>query len=64
MTDILAQCAAAIASGELRVVDLTHTLDPDFPASPANRWSRGYIRHLLAVGEPAAARIVTLHNLA
>ena len=39
-------------------------LDPDFPASPANRWSRGYIRHLLAVGEPAAARIVTLHNLA
>lgn len=31
MTDILARCAAAIASGELRVVDLTHTLDPDFP---------------------------------
>lgn len=39
-------------------------LDPDFPESPANRWSRGYIRHLFAVGEPAAARIVTLHNLA
>lgn len=39
-------------------------LDPDFPESPANRWSRGYIRHLLAVGEPAAARILTLHNLA
>jgi queuine tRNA-ribosyltransferase len=39
-------------------------LDPDFPESPANRWSRGYIRHLLAVREPAAARILTLHNLA
>lgn len=39
-------------------------LDPDFPASPANRWSRGYIRHMLSVGEPAAARILTLHNLA
>ncbi len=39
-------------------------LDPGFPESPANRWSRGYIRHLLAVGEPAAARILTLHNLA
>jgi queuine tRNA-ribosyltransferase len=39
-------------------------LDPDFPQSPANRWSRGYVRHLLAVGEPAAARILTLHNLA
>ncbi len=40
------------------------TLDPGFPASPAGRWSRGYIRHLLSVGEPAGARIVTLHNLA
>ncbi|MGI9622512.1 MAG: tRNA guanosine(34) transglycosylase Tgt [Acidimicrobiales bacterium] len=39
-------------------------LDPDFPESPANRWSRGYLRHLLSVGEPAAARILTLHNLA
>jgi queuine tRNA-ribosyltransferase len=39
-------------------------LDPLFPQSPANRWSRGYVRHLLSVGEPAAARILTLHNLA
>ena len=39
-------------------------LDPDFPESPAARWSRGYLRHLLAVGEPTAARILTLHNLA
>ncbi len=39
-------------------------LDPTFPASPAGRWSRGYLRHLLAVREPTAARLVTLHNLA
>lgn len=27
------------------------------------RWSRGYLRHLLLVGEPAAARLLTLHNV-
>lgn len=31
MTDLLPALAAALASGEVRVVDLTHTLDPDFP---------------------------------
>ena len=39
-------------------------LDPNFPESPANRWSRGYLRHLLITKEPTAARILTLHNLA
>ncbi len=39
-------------------------LDASFPDSPAGRWSRGYLRHLLAVQEPTAARLVTLHNLA
>ncbi len=39
-------------------------LDETFPDSPAGRWSRGYLRHLLAVREPTAARLVTLHNLA
>lgn len=29
--DILTQMATGIASGAIRVVDLTHTLDPDFP---------------------------------
>ena len=28
------------------------------------RHSRGYLRHLLQVGEPTASRLVTLHNLA
>ncbi len=32
MADVLAQLADAIVSGRIRVVDLTHTLSPDFPA--------------------------------
>ena len=31
MTGLLAEMTAALASGAVRVVDLTHTLDPDFP---------------------------------
>ncbi|MFV2038791.1 MAG: tRNA guanosine(34) transglycosylase Tgt [Acidimicrobiales bacterium] len=51
-----------VAAG--RYADSDQALDPDFPESPASRWSRGYVRHMLSVGEPAAARILTLHNLA
>ncbi len=39
-------------------------LDPGFPASPASRWSRAYLRHLLMTDEPAGGRLLTLHNLA
>ena len=39
-------------------------LDPSFDDSPAGRWSRGYLRHLLLTREPTAARLITLHNLA
>jgi queuine tRNA-ribosyltransferase len=28
------------------------------------RWSRGYLRHLIVVGEPSVLRLVTMHNLA
>jgi len=38
-------------------------LDPDEPGSPVARWSRGYLRHLLAVNEPTGARLLTIHNL-
>ncbi len=60
---------ALTAQGRLNVAAARHAreddpLDPELPTSPANRWSRGYIRHLFSVGEPSAARIVTLHNLA
>lgn len=37
--------------------------EPIDPEGPASRWSRGYLRHLLQVKEPTAARILTLHNL-
>ena len=36
---------------------------PIDPEGPASRWSRGYLRHLLQVKEPTAARILTMHNL-
>ena len=39
-------------------------LDPGFPASPAHRWSRAYLRHLLLTDEPTGRRLLTLHNLA
>ena len=39
-------------------------LDPALEGDPAGRWSRAYLRHLLMVGETAATRILTLHNLA
>lgn len=38
-------------------------LDPDWPESPAARYSRGYLRHLLQTKEPTAPRIITLHNV-
>ncbi len=39
-------------------------LDPSWPESPAARWSRAYLRHLLLTKEPTAPRIITLHNVA
>ncbi len=38
-------------------------LDPHCPCPVCARWSRGYLRHLLAVGEPGAARLLSVHNL-
>ncbi|WP_428118870.1 tRNA guanosine(34) transglycosylase Tgt [Candidatus Poriferisodalis sp.] len=38
-------------------------LDPA-PERPGGRFSRGYLRHLMSVNEPTAARILTLHNIA
>ena len=50
--------------GAARYAKSEDPIDPQFPESPAARWSRGYLRHLLSVGEPAAGRLLTLHNLA
>ena len=45
-------------------IESTEPLDPSWPESPAARWSKGYLRHLLQTKEPTAARILTLHNVA
>jgi queuine tRNA-ribosyltransferase len=37
--------------------------DPECPCSTCARWSKGYLRHLLQVGEPTAGRLLTVHNL-
>jgi len=39
-------------------------LDPLCTCTTCARWSRGYLRHLLLVGEPTAWRLLTIHNLA
>jgi queuine tRNA-ribosyltransferase len=39
-------------------------LDPACPCAVCARWSRGYLRHLLQVGEQGAGRLVTIHNVA
>lgn len=38
-------------------------LDSACPCATCARWSRGYLRHLLVVGEPTAWRLCTIHNL-
>jgi queuine tRNA-ribosyltransferase len=38
-------------------------LDPRCSCSVCARWSRGYLRHLLRVQEPTAARLLTIHNV-
>lgn len=39
-------------------------IDPACPCRVCARFSRGYVRHLLQVGEPSASRLCTMHNLA
>ena len=43
--------------------DDARPLDPSCPCPVCARWSRAYLRHLQMVGEPAAARLVTIHNV-
>ncbi|HVC68233.1 MAG TPA: tRNA guanosine(34) transglycosylase Tgt [Acidimicrobiales bacterium] len=38
-------------------------IDAACPCTTCARWSRGYLRHLLAVGEPTAWRLLSIHNL-
>ncbi|NCY17247.1 MAG: tRNA guanosine(34) transglycosylase Tgt [Actinobacteria bacterium] len=38
-------------------------LEPGCSCSTCARWSRAYLRHLLGVSEPTAARLTTIHNV-
>jgi queuine tRNA-ribosyltransferase len=44
--------------------DLDEPLDASCACDVCARHSRGYIRHLLQVGEPTAARLLSVHNVA
>lgn len=48
----------------LRNAELDDPLDADCPCEVCARHSRGYIRHLLQVGEPTASRLLSIHNVA
>ena len=39
-------------------------IDAECPCWVCANHSRGYIRHLVQVGEPSAARLVSVHNVA
>ncbi len=47
-----------------RFADDAGPLDPTCACTVCSRYSRAYLRHLVNVGEPTAARLSTLHNLA
>jgi queuine tRNA-ribosyltransferase len=47
-----------------RNTELDEPLDPTCPCEVCARHSRGYIRHLLQVGEPTASRLLSIHNVA
>jgi queuine tRNA-ribosyltransferase len=60
---------ALTSGGRVNLRNATHVgsdepIDPRCTCAVCARHSRGYIRHLLSVGEPSASRLVSLHNLA
>jgi queuine tRNA-ribosyltransferase len=60
---------ALTSTGKLKVKAARHALedeplDATCACAVCARHSRGYLRHLFAVGEPTASRLVSLHNLA
>jgi queuine tRNA-ribosyltransferase len=46
-----------------RFLDDPSPLDPTSPGSPANRFSRAYLAHLVRCDEQLGARLLSLHNL-
>ncbi len=56
------------SAGPLNLRNAVHArddrpLDPACPCPTCARWSRGYLRHLLSVGEPTVWRLCSIHNL-
>jgi queuine tRNA-ribosyltransferase len=47
-----------------RNADVDEPLDPTCACEVCARHSRGYLRHLLQVGEPTASRLLSIHNVA
>jgi queuine tRNA-ribosyltransferase len=55
-------------AGRLNVRNLAYVADerplqPGCTCPVCARWTRAYVRHLVRVGEPTGARLVTMHNL-
>jgi len=46
-----------------RFADDPEPLEPGCTCEACARWSRAYLRHLLMVSEPTAARLTTIHNV-
>ncbi len=46
-----------------RFADQQDPLDPACSCPVCGRYSAGYLRHLLTVGEPTGGRLLTIHNL-
>ncbi len=61
--------AMLTSTGRLNLRNAVHArddgpLDAACRCSTCARWSKGYLRHLLVVGEPTAWRLLSIHNLA
>lgn len=60
---------ALTSKGKLHLKNARHItdeapIDAECSCDVCHRHSRGYLRHLLQVGEPTAARLISLHNVA
>ena len=69
MIEAVALGVAFTSNGRFQVkaarnAEVDEPLDPDCPCEVCARHSRGYIRHLLQVGEPTASRLLSIHNIA
>lgn len=60
---------ALTSTGKVHMKNAAHALsdepiDGDCPCEVCARHTRGYIRHLIQVGEPTGSRLVSIHNVA